>query len=112
MSGFELVVLGGGTGSIVASVAAEKGPDVAPSGIRRAGASTSPASRSRQCSDTDRLLGPFLPVDRPGPGGLKGRGTFDGPGRRKHHREQRDRGAQRVPGVERAEGFLNSAICI
>ena len=46
MSEFELVVLGGGTGSIVASAAAEEGLDVAPSGIRRAGASTSPATRS------------------------------------------------------------------
>ena len=26
-------------------------------------------------------MGPFLPVDRPGPGGLKGRGTLDEPGR-------------------------------
>ena len=46
MSEFELVVLGGGTGNIVASAAAEEGLDVASSGIRRAGASTSPATRS------------------------------------------------------------------
>ena len=54
-------------------------------------------------------MGPFLPTDWPGPGGLKGRGTLDEPGRREHHREQCDRGAQRVPGVESAEGFLDSS---
>ena len=48
----------------------------------------------------------FLPASQLNPGGLKGRDTLDEPGRRKHRREQRDRGAQRVLGVERAEGFL------
>ena len=47
MSEFELVVLGSGTGNIVASAAAFRDAvDVVPSGIRRAGASTSPATRS------------------------------------------------------------------
>jgi hypothetical protein len=33
MSAFELVVLGGGTGNIVASAAVEEGLDTAPTGI-------------------------------------------------------------------------------
>ena len=89
-------------------------------------------SSDSRCSDKDRPVGLFLPADWPGPGGLKGRDTLDEPGRRKHHREQRDRGAwferrdasfvitrelcslerQRVPGVESAEGFLDSSILI
>ena len=34
-----------------------------------------------RCSDADHPVDPFLPADRPGPGGLKGRGTLDEPGR-------------------------------
>ena len=54
---------------------------------------TATAERRRRCSNTDRPVGPFLPTDRPGPGGLKGRGALGEPGRCKHLREQRDRGA-------------------
>ena len=32
----------------------------------------------RRCSDKDFPVGPFLPADRPGPGGLKGRGARGG----------------------------------
>ena len=60
-----------------------------------------------RCSDKHRRAGPFLPGNHPDPGGLKGRGALGEPGRRKHHRERSDRGAQRVPGVESAEGFLD-----
>ena len=38
-----------------------------------------------RCSDTDRPVGPGLPIDRPGPGGLKGRGTLDEPGRSRRY---------------------------
>ena len=90
--------------------------------------------RKRRYSDTHRPMSQFLLANQLTPGGLKGRGTLDEPGRRKHHREQRDRGAwferrlrepsfvitrerrslgrQRVLGVERAEGFLDSSIRI
>ena len=47
----------------------------------------------RRCSDKDCPAGLFLLADRPGPGGLKGRGALDEPRRRKHYRPHRGRSA-------------------
>ena len=58
-----------------------------------------------RCSDKDRPVGPFLPVDRPGPGGLKGRGTLDEPGRSRRP-APRARESEALPVTQAPQGAM------
>ena len=57
-------------------------------------------------------MGPFLPVDRPGPGGLKGRGTLDSQDSLRSSVALLPAALASSGFIESAEGFLGSSIRI